>query len=237
MLVVHRHDRTMTTLDPRIADGTARMLARRDAAIVAGAAHLGWKLGFGAPAARERFGTDRPLVGYLVDRGLVADGATVPTGDWAHPVLEAEVAVHLGAPLGVGATADEALAAITGWSVAIELVDLHHPPADVAEVLAGNIYHRHVLLGRRVPPLLAGPRVAVRHDGDEVAATVDPTALTGDLPTVVASAADTLATCGAGGLVAGDVVITGAVVPPIDAGPGRWSVEAVGLGRVSVDLA
>jgi len=92
------------------------------------------------------------------------------------------------------------------------------------------------VLGHRVPPLLAGPHFAVRHDGDDVAGTDDPTALTGDLPTIVASAADTLAASGAGGLSPGDVVITGSVVPPIPVGPGRWTVEAVGLGRVSVDL-
>ncbi len=226
----------MTSLDPRISAGTARMLARRDEVLAGGATHLGWKLGLGAPAALARFGTDRPLVGFLVDRGVVEDGGTVSLAGWTNPVLEPEVAVHVGSPLGAGATADEALEAVTGWSVAIELADVDRPPEDLGEVMAGNIFHRHVVLGHRVPPLLAGPRFAVRHDGEEVAATDDPTALTGVVASVVASAADTLAACGAGGLVAGDVVITGSVVPPLEVGPGRWTVEAVGLGRVSVDL-
>lgn len=226
----------MSTLDPRIADGTARMLARRDAVLADGANHLGWKLGFGAPAALSKFGTDRPLVGFLVDTLSIADGSTVSLDGWTKPVLEAEVAVHIGAPLGAGATAEEALDAVVGWSVAIELADLDHPPEDIGEILAGNIFHRHVVLGRRVPPLLAGPHFAVRRDGDEVAATDDPAALTGDLSAILASAADTLASCGAGGLSPGDVVITGSVVPPIEVGAGRWTVEAVGLGRVSVDL-
>lgn len=212
------------------------MLARRDAVLADGATHLGWKLGFGAPAALSKFGTDRPLVGYLVDSLDIADGSTVSLEGWTKPVLEAEVAVHIGAPLGAGATAEDAFDAVVGWSVAIELADLDRPPEDIGEILAGNIYHRHVVLGHRVPPLLAGPHFAVRRDGEEVAATDDPTALTGDLPSILASAADTLASCGAGGLASGDIVITGSVVPPIEVGPGRWTVEAVGMGRVSVDL-
>jgi 2-keto-4-pentenoate hydratase len=226
----------VTTLDPRIAAGTARMLERRDTELARGARHLGWKLGFGAPAALARFGTDRPLVGFLVDSRVVDDGATVSLDGWTRPVLEAEVAVHVGGLLGAGCTPEEAANAVTGWSVAIELADLDQPPEDIGEILAGNIYHRHVVLGRRVPPLLAAPTFAVRRDGDEVAATEDPTALTGDLPAILASAADTLAAAGAAGLSTGDVVITGSVVPPIEVGPGRWTVEAVGLGRVSVDL-
>jgi 2-keto-4-pentenoate hydratase len=53
---------------------------------------------------------------------------------------------------------------------------------------------------------------------------------------VLASMADTLAACGAV-LRAGDVVITGSVVPPLPVADGeRWQVVAPGLGEVAVGL-
>ena len=219
------------SLDPRIDAGTTRMLAARAAALSSGAVHLGWKLGFGAPAAMEKFGTDRPLVGFLTDDRLLPSGATVDVSGWTKPVLEAEVAAHLGSDLGPGATPAEALAAVSGWSVAIELADLDHAPADLERILAGNIFHRHVLLGPVVDALPDPLTFTVERDGEQVATTSDPFALTGDLGSILASAADTLASAGAA-LSAGDVVITGSVVPPIDLTPGTWRVTAEGLGTV-----
>ena len=220
------------SLDPRIAAGTRRMLAARAAALSASAVHLGWKLGFGAPVAMEKFGTDRPLVGFLTRDRLLPSDATVDVSSWTKPVLEAEVAAHLGSDLGAGATPAEALAAVSGWSVAIELADLDHAPADLERILAGNIFHRHVLLGPVVDALPDPLTFTVERDGEQVAATSDPTALTGDLGSILASAADTLASSGAA-LSAGDVVITGSVVPPIDLTPGTWRVTAMGLGTVA----
>ncbi|MDZ5661104.1 fumarylacetoacetate hydrolase family protein [Nocardioides sp. S-58] len=224
------------SLDPRIAAGTTRMLARRAAALAAGAESLGWKLGFGAPAALSTLGTDRPLVGCLTSDRLLPSGSSVPVSGWTKPLLEAEVAAHLGSPVASTASASEALAAVSAWSVAIELADLSFAPTDIEEVLGGNIYHRHVLLGPVVPLLPEDLSFSVLRDGVAVASTSTPFELTGSLGSILASAASTLAACGAG-LGAGDVVITGSVVPPIDvSGGGSWSVVAPGLGEVGVEL-
>ena len=226
----------MTPLDPRIARGTARMLALRDQAIAEGAEPLGWKAGFGAPAALAKFDIDRPLVGFLTRDRLLPSGATVSVADWTNPMFEAEVAAHLSADIGPGATPAEALAAVGGWSVAIELADVSPPPNDIEEILAGNIFHRHVLLGPVVDSLPSPLSFSVLKDGDEVAATSDPEALTGELGFVLASMADTLASCGAG-LRAGDVVITGSVVPPIAVDNGTtWFTQADLAGQVAVTL-
>ena len=69
---------------------------------------IGWKVGFGAPAALERLGLERPLVAPLPEEGLLADGARVDVSGWITPLLEAEVAVYVG----------------RGRGVAIELADL-----------------------------------------------------------------------------------------------------------------
>jgi 2-keto-4-pentenoate hydratase len=224
------------SLDPRIAAGTTRMLAARAAALSPEVAPLGWKLGFGAPAALARFGTDRPLVGFLTDDRLLASGSTVDVSGWTAPMLEAEVAVHLGRDVSADASPAEALAAVAGWSVAIELADLDPPPTDIEEVLAGNIFHRHVLLGPLSPSLPADLSFTVSCDGEVVASTSTPFELTGGLGPILASAASTLASCGAS-LSAGDVVITGSVIPPLDVNRGgAWHVVAPGLGEVSVQL-
>jgi 2-keto-4-pentenoate hydratase len=226
----------MAPLDPRIAAGTAAMLDTRAAALDAGAGHLGWKLAFGAPASMAAFGTDRPLVGFLTRDRLLSSGATVDISSWTKPVLVAEIAAHLGSDPGHTPTSAEALTAIAGWSIAIELADVDHTPTDLERVLAGNVFHRHVLLGPVVPTLPEDLTVTVERDGETVVATSDPWALTGDLGEIVSSAASTLATCGAS-FCAGDVVITGSVVLPVDVSSGTWRVAADGLGDIAIEIS
>ena len=221
-------------MDPRIAAGTTRMLERRRRELDDGATHLGWKAGFGAPAAMERLGTDRPLVGYLTRERLLDDGATVSLDGMKQPVLEAEVALHLAPEVPAGADAATALAAVGTVGVAIEIADIDGPTDDVEEILAGNIFHRHVLLGPEVEVRITSDLGAeVERDDTVVARTDEPEALTGDVAGVLASMADTLAKTG-GTTAAGDVVITGSVVPPVPLSAGLWAVTFTGLGEVTV---
>src|SRR5206468_11829026 len=80
-------------------------------------------------------------------KSLVANGATVSLAGWTKPVAEPEVAVQMGKDLPAGADRAAASAAIAGVGPAIELADLNPPPDDVEVTLAGNIFHRHVILG------------------------------------------------------------------------------------------
>jgi 2-keto-4-pentenoate hydratase len=215
------------SLDPRIEHGTRALLALRRARLDAGERALGWKVGFGAPAALERLGTDRPLVGFLSDRGLIANGAAVPVGDWANPVLEPEIAAHIGADGG-----------IAGLSAAIELADVDVPPADPEAILAGNIYHRHFMLGTVDRERVVGTGIGARllRAGETVAETDDPAALTGDLVEVVRLTGELLAACGER-LRDGDVVITGSAVPPLSVKPGDTITAELGpLGALTVTL-
>jgi 2-keto-4-pentenoate hydratase len=226
----------MIPLDPRIARGTTRMLERRAVVLASGVGHLGWKVGFGAPAALAALELDRPLVGFLTGDRLLADGDAVDISGWKRPVLEAEVAAHIGRTVEVASSASTASAAVRAWSVALELADVDLPPDDVEAIVAGNIFHRYVVLGPEVtscPPSLS---FTVLRDGSAVATTSTPEALTGDRGMVLAAVADTLGRSGAS-LSAGDVVITGSVVAPIDVSDGgHWVVAAPGLGEVAVAL-
>jgi 2-keto-4-pentenoate hydratase len=211
-------------------------LALRRARLESGERPLGWKVGFGSPAAREKLGTDRPLVGFLTDAGLLADGAEVPVGDWVAPALEAEIAVRIGADVAGTTSLERVREAIAGVAAAIELADVHPPPEDVGAILAGNIFHRHVLLGPFDSTRRDGAGVTGRvyRDGVEIAATGDPAAATGEIVEVVRLTAELLAGCGEA-LRAGDVVITGAVVPPIAVAPGeRYRVELPPLGALEL---
>ena len=116
-------------------------LAMRRDLMLAGAKHLGWKAGFGSRAAMEGLGMRSPLFGFMLDRNLVQAAAAVSLAGWKRPVFEAEVAVYL--------AADASIAAL---GPAIELADLDPAIAGVEAILAGDIFHRHVLLGERRRP-------------------------------------------------------------------------------------
>jgi 2-keto-4-pentenoate hydratase len=226
-------------LDTRIVDGMREQLARRRSRIDAGERPLGWKVGFGSPAAFESLSTDRPLIGFLTDASLLDDGAEAAIGAWRSPVLEAEIAILLGADVAGDAGRDEVREAIHGVGAAIELVDMHPPPEDVRVILAGNIFHRHVVLGPFDESRCNADGVIARvlRDGREIAATDDPAATAGELLEVVRLTAETLAACGET-LGARSVVITGAVVPPIAVAPGEhYRIELPPLGALEVSFA
>ncbi|HET6532852.1 MAG TPA: fumarylacetoacetate hydrolase family protein [Actinoplanes sp.] len=215
----------MSRLDERIADGMRLQLAARAERLRAGDRPLGWKVGFGAPAAMARLGIDRALVGFLLDSNRLPDGAEVDVRGWATPMLEPEIAVHMGHGL-----------AVTGLSAAIELADVDPPPTGVRAILAGDIFHRHVLLAPARPgdALPDGIRLRLRVNGEQVAATDDVTELTGHPAAVVQQTAELLEACGER-LRAGDVVITGSIVPPLPVAPGsRVEVDLGPLGALSV---
>lgn len=226
--------------DPRVSRGTERMLAARGARLHGGARAIGWKVAFGAPAAQARFGIGAPLVGFLTDATRLTDGASVSISGWAKPALEPELAIHLGADVAAGADAATAAAAIRALGPAVELADADPALDDLEEIVAANIYHRAVILG---PPVTAraggdarGLRTAVTIDGEEVAATDDPTAQCGELVPIVRHVAELLGAAGAR-LRAGDVVIAGSVTPLVWLTPGRSvGVDHGLLGRLSVTI-
>jgi 2-keto-4-pentenoate hydratase len=222
--------------DPRVVEGLRAQGAERDRLLDEGARRLGWKAGFGTAAAMQALDTRAPIVGFLTDRTLLPDGATCVVADWDNPTLEPEVAVRLVRDLEPGADRATAAAAIDAIALAIELVDPRQT-ADVEAILAGNIFHRGVVLGEfstDVP--LEGLRLDVSDAQGPKAEGADPTEALGDLADVVRHLADQIPGAGTR-LQAGDVVITGSAVPAFKVAPGqRFEVRASGLRPVSVVL-
>ena len=60
------------TTDQRIVRGMSRQRDLRLARIDEGARQVGWKVGFGSPSALALLGIDRPLVGFLLDTGMLS---------------------------------------------------------------------------------------------------------------------------------------------------------------------
>jgi 2-keto-4-pentenoate hydratase len=227
--------------DPRVRRGLEAQLELRRRRLAEGDRPLGWKVAFGAPAAIELLGLGVPLVGFLTSRALVEPGATYSIAGWTKAAAEAEVAVHMADDLGPGASREETKAAIAGLGPALELADLDRPLDELEEVLAENIFQRGVVLGPPDPARaggeIAGIRARVTVDGEEVGATDDPEALTGELIGVVAHVATLLDAFGEA-LRAGDVVITGAVLPHVWPEPGqRVELELEPVGRLELTFA
>src|SRR6476469_10803767 len=133
--------------DPRVVRGMQAQLAARRKRLDAGYQPLGWKVGFGAPAMLQLLNISAPLVGFLTRNARVQSGGSVSFAGWSKPVLEPEIAVHIGRDVPADADGETAKAAIAGISPAIEIVDLTAPPQDPERILSDNIYHRHVVLG------------------------------------------------------------------------------------------
>ena len=224
--------------DGRVATGMARQLAERRALLSAGARHLGWKAGFASKAAMDRFGTRSPLFGFLTDQSLLASGATVSIAGWMRAVFEPEIAVHFGSNLKAGAGEAAVRKAISGLGPAIELADVDPDVVDVERILAGDIFHRYVVLGPvdrgRAGGSAADIETRVFRDGEEVARATDPMANPGEMIWILQELAATLEASGEA-LRAGDVVIAGSLVPPIQVAPGQMLRARIGaLGEVEV---
>jgi 2-keto-4-pentenoate hydratase len=225
--------------DPRVARGMKVQLDLRRQRLAGGDKSLGWKVGFGAPALLKQFNISGPLIGFLTQNARVQYGDSVSLAGWAKPIAEPEIAVHIGRDVPAGTNRDAAAAAIAGISPAIELVDLHTPPQDPERILGENIYQRHVVLAG-IEPARAGASsdglaCRIMRHGKESARTTDPQANTGQWIEIVRHVADVLAAFGER-LRAGEIIITGSVVPPLALEPGEAGIafEVDPLGGVAV---
>lgn len=227
--------------DPRIVAGMRTQLAARRKRIDAGEVPLGWKVGFGAPAALTKFGLAAPLVGFLMQSGRRDSGASVSVKGWVKPVAEPEICVLIGADVKGGGSKDDAKAAIAALGPAIELADMNPLPEDVAVVLSGNIFQRHVIVGP-CSTAHAGAKLddltgRIVRRGVEAGVMSDLEVNTGKVIDIVRHVADTLAAFGEM-LRAGEIIICGSVFPPvfIEAADDGFSFLLEPIGTASVRL-
>ena len=206
----------MADVEPAVEAGLRAQRLLLEAELAAGERMAGWKVGFGSPSGLALLDIHGPVIGHLLVSGEVPGGASVPIDGWHRPVVEAEIAVWIGADVPPGTSAEQAGDFVRAVGPAIELADIDHPPEDVERILAGNIYHRRYQLGAPDDAMsladAAGLHAVVEHAGERLE-VADPTGLVGDLGTVLARTARLAPLLGRG-LEAGDVVLMGSIITP-----------------------
>jgi 2-keto-4-pentenoate hydratase len=228
-----------TLNDRRIAEGMRAQMELLKRQLDGGARQIGWKVGFGAPVAKEKMKLTAPLVGFLLDGAELASGAEVSLAGWQKPAAEAEIAAYIGRDLPAGAPRDEVRHAISALGPAIELADIDCAMDDVRGVLSGDIFQRHVILGPR-DALRSGARLdglkgKITRSGQDIPVPADVEINTGEVVAIVRHVADVAAAVG-GGLRAGQFIICGSLTAPMLLEPGDNGIDfqLAPIGGVSV---
>lgn len=227
--------------DPRILQGFEKQLKFRRDRWNAGEKPIGWKVGFGAPASLDSLRLDGPLIGFLTDKILLPSNPTVSIEGWTKLAMEPEIAIYMGSDLAGSSDRETTRAAIASLGPAIELADVHFPPDDVEAILAGNIYNRHVILGRadssRAGCNLGGLVGRISHNAIELRPVTDLQALTGDVIDIVGHVANMLSIFGET-LRADEVIIAGSIVPPMWVGSKDFVVYSLEpIDSISINFA
>jgi 2-keto-4-pentenoate hydratase len=228
-----------TLIDPRIANGMRKQFELRKQKLEAGAKQIGWKVGFGAPAIRERNKLTAPVVGFLLDRAQVSPGAAVSLQGWQKPAAEAEIAAYIARDIPAGANRDTVRAAIGALGPAIELADVDSPMDDIERALAGDIWQRHVILGpkdaSRAGARLDGLSGRVTRSGKDVPVPAELETNIGEIVGIVQHVADVTAALG-DGLRAGQFIICGSLTAPMFLEPDETGIEFAldPVGSISV---
>ena len=204
---------------------------------------VGRKAGLTAKAVQQQLGVDQPDFGVLFDDMRVADGGRLDPARCLQAKAEAEIAFVLGADLPLPeTTVDAAAAAIAMVHAAIEIVDsrIENWNIKFVDTVADNASSGLFVLGGR--PLKLGDfdiaNCAMRMKrGDEVVSSGSGRACLGSPLNAAVWLADVMAQRGRP-LLAGDIVLTGALGPMVIARPGeRFDVDIEGLGSVSALFA
>ncbi|HWK66313.1 MAG TPA: 2-oxo-hepta-3-ene-1,7-dioic acid hydratase [Rhizobiaceae bacterium] len=221
------------------------MLAARDAA---GLRRIGWKIGLTSRAMQEALQITTPDSGVLYNDMLFANGAAVPAGRFIQPRVEAEIAFVLKADLaGPDLTRADVIAATDHVAPALELLDTRITRKDpvtgairkVTDTIADNAANGGIVLGdgrfdagaidlRWMGCVLKRDDI-VEETGLGAGVLNDPVMGIIWLARRIANYGDKLS--------AGDIVLSGSFIRPVEAPSGSHFVGDYGLfGEVHCDF-
>ncbi len=205
----------------------------------AGDEHLGWKVGLNAPAVQAALGLDGVVVGFLTTATSLQAGDTHSLAGAANPGIEPELAIRFGADVPADPSPEQVGAAIEAVAPALELVDLDRPLDDLHAILAGNVFHRGVLVGdfdaARSGIDLAGLSVSVARNGEE-AGSVSAAEAYVDLAETLRFVTLRLMVMGEA-VRAGQFVIAGSLTPIVPVAPGdRLRADFGPLGSLELNF-
>lgn len=210
---------------------------------------IGWKIGLTSRAMQEALRIDTPDSGVLLDDMLFEGGATVPAGRFIQPRVEAEIAFLMARDLaGADATRDDVIAATAHVAPALEILDTRilraHPATGKARIItdtvSDNAANAGIVLGTQRHAVdahdLRRVGAVVKRDG-----VVEETGLGAgvldDPVTGILWLVHRLARYGQG-LRAGDIVLSGSFIRPIEAPPGsRFEADFGPFGQVRISFA
>ncbi|GAA2778581.1 2-keto-4-pentenoate hydratase [Crossiella cryophila] len=209
------------------------------AAVAGGRRITGRKIGLTNPAVQRQLGVDQPDFGALFADAEVGDRGVIAPGRLLQPKVEAEVALILDRDLpGTGHRPEDIRRAVRYVLPALEIVDSRIAGWDISfvDTVADNASAGLYVLGT---PVLLGDldlravAMSMSRNGQEVSTGLGANCL-GDPLLAAAWLANTLAALG-DPVRAGDVVLTGALGPVVNAVPGdQFTAEISGIGGVSV---
>jgi 2-oxo-hept-3-ene-1,7-dioate hydratase len=207
---------------------------------------IGWKIGLTSKAMQDALKINIPDSGVLFDDMLFASGAHIPKGRFIQPRVEAEIAFVMKADLaGPDCTREHVLAATDHVVASLEILDtriLRFDPATkatrtIVDTIADNAANAGLVLGTtRHGPLdfdLRWVGAIVKRNG-EVEETGLGAGVLDDPASGIAWLANRLSLYG-DHLRAGDVVLSGSFIRPIEAVTGsRFEADFGAFGSVSV---
>lgn len=179
------------------------------------------------------------MVGYLTGATVLPAGGACSLDSTTLAGAEAEIAITIGRDVPGGAGVEEACTAVASLAPAIEILDLVPPFDDLEAIIAGNLFHRAVVLGTALPDRpggsLSGITVRALYNGAEVG-SADAAAALGSIANVVRLTADFLADFGER-LSAGDRIISGSIAQRFPVRPGDLVAADFGpLGALQVQF-
>jgi 2-oxo-hept-3-ene-1,7-dioate hydratase len=217
--------------------------------IAAGAKHRGWKIGLTSKAMQYALNIDTPDSGILLDDMVFDDGSTIPADRFIQPRVEAEIAFVMKAPLsGAETTVFDVLNATDYITPALEILDtrIERVNVDTKQVrtifdtISDNAANAGVVLGGR---LLRPLDVDMRWMGAIVSRNgeVEETGLGAGVLNHPAMGIVWLARRLARydmKIAAGDIVLSGSFVRPVEARRGDTIVGDFGpQGTLSIHFA
>ncbi|MBD2543759.1 2-keto-4-pentenoate hydratase [Planktothricoides raciborskii] len=191
---------------------------------------VGYKAALTSAPAQEKFGVSQPLLGVLLEKMLLPNGAVLPANFGARPMTEGDLIVRVGSDaINQAKTMSEALASLDAVIPFIEVPDLVYGSEvkmDVYAIAAINIGARYGILGEPIPltnnqdwqTSLAAIRLEIIDENGTTLATGNSSALLGHPLSVVLWIKDTLKAQGKQ-LKKGDLLSLGTITPLIPVKP------------------
>lgn len=222
-----------------IDDAYAISLAVLDRRKAEGERVVGKKIGVTSKAVQDMLGVHQPDFGFLTDRMWVQGDIDIAALGLIQPRAEAEIGFLLKDGLkGPGVTAERVIAATEAITPCFEIVDsrIHDWKIGIVDTVADNASCGVFVLGAaRADPRdhdLPGLRVTVTKNGAPLSEGRGH-AVQGDPAQAVAWLANTLGAYGVT-LDAGDVILSGSLVPLEPAAPGDvFVMELHGVGGIA----